>query len=135
METTTTIETKPTTTRDRVRTMGRDGVIAAIRTALKTRTGKSWSVTGGRGTAWGWIRIDAPPARRTADFEGNTLPVNDRVGGCSTREDRDTLAKALGLERIHPQGESIPSGGDYYAEYLDRAEGRKPEVTGTPYWD
>lgn len=44
---------------------GRNDVIAAIKTALQKRSGKSWSVTGGRGTAYGWIRIDAPPARCT----------------------------------------------------------------------
>ena len=43
----------------------RDSAIAAIRAGLKRRSGKQWSVTGGRGTAWGWITIDAPPARRT----------------------------------------------------------------------
>ena len=35
----------------------RDEAIKAIRTALKRRTGKTWSVKGGRGTAWGWLTI------------------------------------------------------------------------------
>lgn len=42
----------------------RDEAIARIRAGLKKRTGRPWSVTGGRGTAWGWIRIGSPPARR-----------------------------------------------------------------------
>lgn len=43
----------------------RDSAISTIRAALRRRSGKAWSVTGGRGTAWGWITIEAPPARRT----------------------------------------------------------------------
>lgn len=45
--------------------MDRDTAIAEIRAALKRRSGKAWSVKGGRGTAYGWIEIDAPPRRRT----------------------------------------------------------------------
>src|SRR5262249_21146248 len=46
-------------------TLDRDTAIKRIRAALKRRSGKTWSVTGDRGTAWGWINIDAPPKRRT----------------------------------------------------------------------
>lgn len=100
----------------------RDETIRAIRAALRRRTGRAWSVTGGRGTAWGWIRITAPPARR--------------VGyGYLSDADNMTLANALGLERIHMQGASIPAGSDYYREYIDRAEGRPPSRLGIPYWD
>jgi hypothetical protein len=45
--------------------MDRDEAIKRIKSALKRRSGKSWSVTGGRGTAWGWISISAPPKRCT----------------------------------------------------------------------
>lgn len=45
--------------------MGRNETIKEIKSALKQRSGKAWSVTGGRGTAWGWITITAPPARCT----------------------------------------------------------------------
>lgn len=45
--------------------MDRNETIKAIKTALQKCSGKTWSVTGGRGTAWGWLTIDAPPARRT----------------------------------------------------------------------
>jgi hypothetical protein len=44
----------------------RNATIAAIRKALKARSGKSWSVRGDRGSAWGWIRISLPP-KRAAD--------------------------------------------------------------------
>jgi hypothetical protein len=102
--------------------LDRDETISRIRAALKKRSGKAWSVTGGRGTAWGWISIDAPPKRRTN-------------GGNMTAADQAELATLLGLEHAHCQGVSIPAGYDYRAEYVDRAEGRKPSVCGTPYWD
>lgn len=100
----------------------RDPAIARIRRGLRERTGRSWSVTGGRGTAWGWITVTAPPARRP---DGYTM----------TEEDRRILADALGLESVHWQGVSIPAGHDYRQEYVDRAEGRPPSRFGEPYWD
>jgi hypothetical protein len=126
--------------------MNRNETIAAIKTALQRRSGKTWSVTGGRGTGWGWIRIDAPPARRTAHCvlkEGATLNRPEdyvmvdtgKPGGYATQPDLDLLASLMGLERVHMQGISIPSSSAYYQEYVDRAEGRTPSVTGTPYWD
>ena len=47
--------------------MNRNETIQQIRNALKTRSGKPWSVTGGRGTAWGWITVSSPP-RRCGEF-------------------------------------------------------------------
>jgi hypothetical protein len=100
----------------------RDEAIKAIRRALKARSGKTWSVTGGRGTAWGWITITSPPARR-------------EKFGYMSEADRVELARLLGKDSVHNQGESIPAGSDYRREYVDRAEGRDPSVQGTPYWD
>ena len=45
--------------------MSRSETIKAIKQALQKRSGKQWSVTGGKGTAYGWLSIDAPPKRRT----------------------------------------------------------------------
>lgn len=102
----------------------RDQAIRAIRAALRRRTGRAWSVTGGRGTAWGWITVTSPPARRVQPF------------GYMTDADRRELGEALGLVApAHAQGVSIPAGHDYRAEYVDRAEGRSPSVIGSPYWD
>lgn len=42
----------------------RKETIRRIRAALKRKTGKSWTVRGGRGTGWGWIRVESPPRRR-----------------------------------------------------------------------
>jgi len=105
----------------------RDETIHEIKTALERRSGKKWSVTGGRGTAWGWITIDAPPKRRTGTYKGE--------GTCITAPDRVELAMLLGLETIHFQGESIPASYDYYDEYTARARGETPTVEGEPYWD
>lgn len=103
--------------------LGRDEAIRRIRTALQARSGRSWSVHGGRGTAWGWIKVSAPPRRQ------------DEYGKISDA-DREELARLLGLTlRVHEQGVSIPSSSDYYREYVDRAEGRPPSVHGKPYWD
>lgn len=124
----------------------RDRTIATIRAALKRRSGKAWSVTGGRGTAWGWITIEAPPARRTW---GCYLPEgmsdrpehyrdrdNGKPGGSMSPDDRAELGRLLGLGRASYQdGESIPASGAYYREYIDRAEGRAPSALGTQYWD
>ena len=58
--------------------MDRAGTIKAIRKSLKRRSGKPWSVTGGRGTAWGWITIDAPPSRRTMHTVKKSGAITDR---------------------------------------------------------
>lgn len=137
--------------------INRDEAIARIKAALKRRSGKPWSVTGGKGTAWGWITIDVPPKARIWTAEPIPgmehrldLPwerryvyrkltaaeiAKGRRGGASP-EDRQQLADLLGLALpVHHQGLSIPAGQDYYIEYVDRAEGRTPSVIGTPYWD
>lgn len=98
--------------------MERDEAILRIRTALKKRSGKSWSVRGGSGTAWGWITVDVPPAReanRTAELK--------------------ELAQLMNVDTIHQQGMDIPASTDYRQEAVDRAEGREPSVYGKPYWD
>jgi hypothetical protein len=102
--------------------MDRKEAIRRIRTALRERSGRSWSVTGGRGTSWGWIHIDSPPARH--DDSSFMRP-----------DDRAELAKLLGLDAVHQQGVSIPAGSDFWQEYIDRAEGREPSVIGQRYWD
>lgn len=98
--------------------MERDDAIQRIRTALKRRSGKSWSVRGGRGTTWGWIDIDVPPAREA-----------------NREAELKELAVLMNLPKIHQQGLDIPASNAYYQEAVDRAEGREPTVFGTPYWD
>lgn len=109
---------------DRLRDIARDrdATIAELKRALKQRSGKSWSVTGGHGTAWGWITISAPPARR-----GQYGYMSDA--------DRAELRELLGLERVHQQGESVPASTADRLEYLQRANGMTDVVHPDPYWD
>lgn len=132
--------------------MSRDDVIAFIRSNLKRRSGKNWSVTGGRGTAYGWIKIDAPPAKRNwtkvesgkmqpdphshmPQYIDIPLPPDSKYIGHMSPDDRKELAKLLCLEDVHFQGVSIPASGKYYQEYMDRASGKAPSVYGEQYWD
>lgn len=124
----------------------RNTAIAEIRKALKERTGKTWSVTGDRGTAWGWITIQSPPKRRTGhhvlkNWDGETFEDSyeyrdtSEPDGYMTPEDIDTLKAALDLDHVHFQGVTIPASGDYRLEYVARARGEKPTVYGVQYWD
>lgn len=108
--------------------MDRNETIKEIKAALKRRSKLRWSVTGGRGTAWGWLHINAAPARQDKNPDGSP-------SGSMNAEDRAALAKLLGLPDVHHQGVSIASDSAYYQEYIDRANGRKPTVIGKPYWE
>lgn len=127
----------------------RDETIRRIKTALHRRSGKVWSVTGGRGTAWGWITIDAPPSRRTWGhrLKANASPMQlpedyeeydtvTQTGRSMSPVERAELGQLLGLDGpVHFQGVSIASDSHSYQEYTDRAEGRTPSVLAKPYWD
>lgn len=128
----------------------RNETIKRIKAALQRRSGKAWSVTGGRGTAWGWLTIDAPPARRTwghrlkagsvtdrpEDYEAHDTGIADRG---TSPTDRAELCTLLGFDNdgrnVSDQGVSVPSSGDHYAEFIDRAEGRTPAKIGEVCWD
>ena len=130
-----------------VRSMTRNEVISIIKSALQRRSGKPWSVTGGRGTAYGWITIDAPPKRRTlhsvlkpgalTTWSGDYAAIDTgQPGGSMTTGDRIELGKLLGLTgAVHSQGVNIMPSNDAYQEYIDRAEGRTPTKIAEPYWD
>lgn len=102
--------------------MDRNETIRQIKASLKARSGKAWSVTGGRGTVWGWITIEALPSERVEC-------------GYTSEADRATLAKLLDFDTVHAQGISIPASNAYYQEYVDRAAGRTPSKIGQRYWD
>src|SRR5512144_3237834 len=103
--------------------MERDETIKRIRTALKRRSGKVWSVTGGRGTAWGWLHIDAPPARCTwrhrlkSDASAMQLPEDyeeydsgEPGRGNMSPAERAELGTLLGFDKpVHIQGVDIAS--------------------------
>lgn len=126
----------------------RDAVIRRIKTALERRSGKRWSVTGGRGTAWGWLTIDAPPGRRTWSnrLKANASPCHmpedyeeydsGQPGGHSSPADRAELGKLLGFDNpVHCQGQQVPASHDHYREFIERAEGRPVTEVAKPYWD
>lgn len=123
----------------------RDDAIALIREALKQRSGKSWSVTGDRGTAWGWITIQAPPARRVA-HDVNPADRNAYIENADAPKDRRwytsdaecaELAELLGLavRQVSAQGVTIPADSSYRREYVARARGLEPISHGIRYWD
>jgi len=115
--------------------MDRSEAIKRIREGLQKRSGKTWSVKGGKkGTAWGWIRITSPPKRRIFNWEGLELAgPGDHYPSLAERQELTDLLDLSQL--VHPQGESVPSGSSYWEEYVARAEGRTPDKYGTPYWD
>jgi hypothetical protein len=102
----------------------RNEVIAKIKAAFKAR-GLRYSVTGGRGTAWGWITIDLLPSVHK-DLMHLDPVYRERA--------YLKLGADLGKEKGYTS-ESIPASSDYYREYIDRANGRTPSVIGEPYWD
>jgi hypothetical protein len=132
--------------------LDRDDAIKLIREALKKRSGKAWSVTGGRGTGWGWITIAAPPARRVGhklnpeygdvNVHRTDVPMYvDNVDApkeerwYTSEADCAELAQLLGLEHAHCQGVSIPAASDYRRWYVAAARGLEPIGNPTPYWD
>lgn len=99
----------------------RDTAIAEIKKSLRKRSGKTWSVKGGRGTGWGWITITAPPSR-----------LNQF--GSMTDADRRELSELLDTD-VHHQGQNVASSGAHRREYVARAQGRTPDAIAQPYWD
>lgn len=103
---------------------GRNDAIKQINAALKARK-LSYSVTGGRGTAWGWIHINPKPARIKALRGDETALKAEYV----------KMYEAFGLTDGYSTGISIASSSDYYREYIERANGRTPTKVAAPYWD
>lgn len=86
-----------------------------IRQALRQRTGRAWSVRVGRGSVWGWLYINASPARQD-------------VYGAMSEIDRVTLRNLLGIEnwKAHEQGVMVESHPRNYREYVNRARTGRP---------
>lgn len=101
----------------------RDDTIRIIRAELKRRSGRAWSVKGGRGTAWGWITITCQP-KRAADRWGTMTDV-----------DAAELGELLGLDGpAHCQGHMVAASRDHRTEIVDRVRGLAATVAA-PYWD
>ena len=123
----------------------RDETVVALRAALKRR-GPGFglkpgdlTVKTGRGTSWGWIKIDAAPrvfrdAKAAARAAGATDDDAHDAGRAAEVAVLRKLHELLG-ESPSRSSVSIPASSDYRTEYVDRAEGRAPRVIGKPYWD
>ena len=108
-----------------------------IRVALKRKTGKTWSVTGGRGTAWGWLTVAAPPKRRVCHAQNprweawdmtsqepsyfERQPEEGETAYYTSDADARLITKAFKLNRkVHFQGLQISP--DEWEFYVQRAE-------------
>ena len=120
----------------------RSVVTKRIKAALKRKTGKTWSVTGGRGTGYCWLTVHSPKSRRVAhkinpDWNGfDSIPVcvaktgrtpwidyiseNGDENCYMSDQDREELARVFGLNHpAHHQGHSIsPDDWERYMEYI-----------------
>jgi len=102
----------------------RNVVIGRIKRALAER-GFRYSVTGGRGTAWGWIHIALlPSVEKLLTPEKRTAAARE-------------LHAAFGLNPrcFTSDGISIAASTAHYREYLERAQGKTPTKAAEPYWD
>lgn len=136
----------PTTPNPRVDRPGNDRDFAAktIQSALRRRSHVNWTVKVGRGTARGWLTIDAPPKLKgwhfvlppgAADYPENYIEaVTGKPYGHMGPHLRKELAELLSLDRVHHQGVNIPGQHDFYEEYMDRANGAPVERRGVPDW-
>lgn len=107
----------------------RNVAIKRIREGLKRRSGHPWSVTGGRGTAWGWIRVTTPPAHdkkhgRWQMSPGEVIALSRLLG----YDDRNRGTVGRG-------GWSIPASNEYYRDAIKRAETGTSDEDPKPYWD
>lgn len=92
--------------------MDRKTAQTRIRKALKTITGRAWSVTGDRGTAWGWITVHAMPKDRVGEF------------GYLSDEDAETLTLIIytgfGVHRVSGQGHLVsPDDREWFTVRLE----------------
>lgn len=129
----------------------RPEVTKQIKQSLKERTGLTWSVTGNRGTAWGWLTIAAPKARRVmhdenpnCDFmvNGSGGPVgseqehpwierpprDDETAYYTSQVDREILAETLGIGMNQASSQGVSISPDNWDFYLDRAANGQPPV-------
>jgi hypothetical protein len=97
--------------------LSRATTIATLRRNLRGRSARRWSITGGRGTSSGWVKISTSPT------------------GSMTADECQELAALLGLDDVHHQGYRIPAAHDYYREAIDRTAGLTPAKLAMPYWD
>ena len=118
--------------------INRPDSIARIRAALKAKTGRNWSVSYGRGTASGWMRVQAQPRDRVCrddnpayDWQNpkpeipaslERKPEPGEIGYYTSLSDCKIIAAAFGLNRpVHFQGLSIsPDERGWYLAQVEK---------------
>ncbi len=103
--------------------MTRADAIRRIKAALRTRTGRAWSVTGGRGTAYGWIHV----ASFEREFDGWQM----------TEEHRAILGRIFHRDGspVPCQYYSIDPGNQEYAVALAEGAADAQGLYRAPGWD
>ncbi len=126
----------------------RNQIMKEMKKRLELRSGMKWSVRGGKGTAYGWLHISAPPSRKKYRHIDKVIGVNIRGReiyeevfdeaaeyGSPGPVDRHILALLLNKDHRSNGDWGVPSSRAYYVEFLARCAGRIPSVNATPYWD
>jgi len=129
--------------------LDRNEVVKRIKAALRRKTGRTWSVHGGRGTGWGWITVEAPKGRRVSHkanpdcADPFNAPYDERVIEYVREDGRNSytsladcieLAEAFGFDKpTHCQGISIsPDGWERYAALVEADHSAEPEEEPKP---
>lgn len=100
-----------------------DQFTKTLRQLLRERTGRDWSVTRGRGTAYSWVRITAPKKRLV---QYGYLSVEDQI----------ILSSVFGTPVGH-QGESVRTERGVRGWYILKALGANTDGwdVAPPSWD
>lgn len=100
--------------------------------ALREATGRAWSVSKRPGSSY--VTVDAPPARRTCEWDGTTPAPKGQGYACA--DDRQVLGNILnGGRPIHAQGESISPDPGCRERTYDLAKGRPDPAACRHDWD
>lgn len=100
--------------------------------ALREATGRSWSVSKRPGSSY--VTADAPPARRTCEWDGITPAPKGQ--GYSCADDRQVLGNLLnGGRPAHPQGETISPDPGCRENAYDLVKGRPDPMACRHDWD
>jgi hypothetical protein len=94
-------------------------LVQEIDEALRRRSGKDWEIVAGKGEHWGKIFIRVPLSKWTPS----------RI---APAEEAKELARLLDLDQPVWAFALVMPPTDYYQEYSDRCQGRKPEMIGEP---
>lgn len=94
----------------------------ALASALREATGRTWSVTKNPGSSY--VKADAPPARRTCEWDGVTPAPKGQGYACLN--DREVLGTVLHEPggKAHPQGVSISPDPGCRERVYDLVRGR-----------